>query len=224
MENPALPLIKSRHSKRAFLDIPVDTAVLKEVLSAASHAASSKNTQPWEVTVVMGEKKDRLKAILLEKYDAKEFDEMDYQYSLDPEPESFKERARDCGYKLFDLKGIAQDDKAARDAHGRLNWTFFGAPVVLFFFLPKGAQRGNFLDMGLFLQNVMLGLTGAGLGSCPQVSLAAHSHTIRTHLKIPNTKWLVCGLSVGHPDPDALVNTYIPTRLNIDDYVTWITE
>ena len=162
-----------------------------------------------------------LRDLLLKKHDAGDFDGLDYTYTLDPEPDTFKARARDCGYKLFELKGIGRDDVAARKAHGRLNWEFFGAPVVLFFFLPAGAERGNFLDMGQFLQNVMLGLVSEGLGSCPQVSVAAHGKTIREHLGLSDELWLVCGLSVGVPDTQALINTYVPTRLPLDHYFKW---
>ena len=62
------------------------------------------------------------------------------------------DRARACGYALFELKGIARDDVPARKAHGRENFTFFGAPVHMILHLPVGAERGNFLDAGMFLQ------------------------------------------------------------------------
>lgn len=218
-----LDTIKARHCKRAFLNMPVARDTIERVLSAAGNAASSKNTQPWQVIAVDGKKLDQLRDTLLAKHDAGEFDGLDYQYTLDPEPHAFKERAKDCGYKLFELKGIARDDRDARKAHGRLNWEFFGAPSALFFFLPAGAERGNFLDMGQFLQNVMLGLTSEGLGSCPQVSIAAHGKTIRAHLGVNEEQWLVCGLSVGVPDEHAIVNTYIPERLPLTDYFNWST-
>ncbi|MGH3922403.1 MAG: hypothetical protein ACRDTT_05965 [Pseudonocardiaceae bacterium] len=38
--------------------------------------------------------------------------------------------------------------------------------------LPGNAEAGTFLDKGLFLQNVMLGLVSFGLGSYPQYSVA----------------------------------------------------
>ena len=59
--------ITSRHSKRAFLNKEVDKQTLQTVLEWAQHAASSKNTQPWEVIVVMGETRHKLSDILCEK-------------------------------------------------------------------------------------------------------------------------------------------------------------
>ena len=41
--------ISSRFSARAYLDKPVDRAVLQEVLEIAARAPSGTNTQPWKV-------------------------------------------------------------------------------------------------------------------------------------------------------------------------------
>ena len=48
--------IGSRFSARAFLDKPVDKAVLMEVLELAGRAPSGTNTQPWKVYVLQGAK------------------------------------------------------------------------------------------------------------------------------------------------------------------------
>ena len=46
--------ITSRHSVRAFLDTPVSTDMLKDILTVASRAPSGTNTQPWKVYVLTG--------------------------------------------------------------------------------------------------------------------------------------------------------------------------
>jgi nitroreductase len=74
--------------------------------------------------------------------------------------------------------------------------------------------------MGLFMQNVMLGLVEHGLGSCPQFSICSYSQTIKEQLKIYD-RTIVCGMSVGYPDESAPVNSFIPNRLPLDQYVTW---
>src|SRR5690606_14032364 len=125
-----------------------------------------------------------------------------------------------CGYGLFELKGIGRHDRAARQAHNRENMELFGAPAYLIFHLPLSAERGMFLDMGCFLQNVMLGLVAHGLGSCPQFSVAGYAPAIRDFLHLPE-RLIVCGLAVGYPDPAARVNQYVPERLPLADYVQW---
>ena len=54
--------ISSRFSARAYLNKPVDRAVLQEVLEIAARAPSGTNTQPWKVYVLQGAKRDELVA------------------------------------------------------------------------------------------------------------------------------------------------------------------
>jgi nitroreductase len=216
-----LALIRSRHSMRAFLPTPVPREVVAQVLQAAAYAPSSKNTQPWQVVVLTGSAQAALSATICALFDQGISEEPDYVYTPDPWPEGFLERARECGYGLFALKGIDRKDRAARQAHDRENFTFFGAPLTMILHLANPAERGMFLDMGLFLQNVMLGLWAHGIGSCPQFSLTSYSDTIREQLGLEG-RLIVCGLSAGYPDPNALVNTYVPPRLPLENYVRWM--
>jgi nitroreductase len=52
--------ILSRFSARAYLQKPVDRAVLQEVLGIAARSPSGTNTQPWKVYVLQGAKRDEL--------------------------------------------------------------------------------------------------------------------------------------------------------------------
>lgn len=215
-----LQLIRSRHSKRAYLNQAVPREILQAVLIAAADAPSSKNTQPWGVAVLSGASRDRLSALLCAKFDRGETEEPDYRYHPEPLAPEFMQRARECGYGLFELKGIDRHDRAQRLAHNRENFTFFGAPVQMIFHLPADAERGNFLDMGFFMQNVMLGLLAYGVSSCPQFSLATYSKTIREFLGLEG-RLIVSGLAVGFADPQARVNRYVPPRLPLEQYVRW---
>ncbi|MEU1303018.1 nitroreductase family protein, partial [Streptomyces shenzhenensis] len=64
-----LSLITSRHCKRAFLDRAVPRDALAEILLAAGHAPSSRNTQMWQVTVVTGGALKTLVDALCEAFD-----------------------------------------------------------------------------------------------------------------------------------------------------------
>ena len=220
MQNNLDQLMQSRHCKRSFLDTPVPRSILESVLQNAGHAASSKNTQPWQVSVLTGDTKQTLVDAMCQAFDKGVTEPPDYAYSMDPLPDTFKDRARACGYALYQLKGIERSDSKARTAHFRENYTFFGAPVAFIFHLPMASERGNFLDMGLFMQNVMLGLVDHGLGSCPQFSICSYSKTIRRMLDLGDDRLIVCGMSVGYPD-DAKVNTFIPDREPLDAYTQW---
>jgi nitroreductase len=216
-----LKLFYNRHCCRAFTADTVPRDLLETILAAAAQAPSSKNTQPWQVAVAMGTARDRLAAALCAAFDASEPLAPDYRYTPDPDPPGFRERARACGFALFDLKGIDPADRAARRAHGRENFTFFGAPVALVFHLPRGVECGNFLDLGMFMQNVMLALVAAGLGSCPQASVAGYPDVIRRELGLSDDRLIVAGMAVGRPDPSARVNSFVPERLPLAEFVQW---
>ena len=49
--------LKTRKSIRKFKDKAIEKDTLKELFEAAKWTASSKNTQPWKVAVVSGQKK-----------------------------------------------------------------------------------------------------------------------------------------------------------------------
>ncbi len=221
-ESETLRLIGERHSKRAYLDKPVPRDLVNGVLDAAASAASSKNSQPWGLHALDGEARDELSRRICEKFDREEIESPEYRYSPEPSPEWYDRNAKELGYALFALKGIDRRDFAARREHDRQNFLFFGAPLVLLFNLPREAERGTFLDLGLFLQNVILGLESVGLGSCPQASLTRYSATIRAFTGLAPERILVCGLAVGWPDPEAKVNTFTPGRLPASSFTQWM--
>ena len=80
--------------------------MVESVLLAAGQAPSGKNSQPWKVTVAAGVRRDALSDALCAAYDAGDKGKADYEYSLLPHPVEWMDRARACGYALFDLKGI----------------------------------------------------------------------------------------------------------------------
>ena len=77
------------------------------------------------------------------------------------------------------------------------------------------------MDLGFFMQNVMLGLVSAGLGSCPQFSVTKFTKTIKEFLGIKD-EILVSGMSVGYVNKTEKVNTFIPKRRSVSEYVRWV--
>ena len=73
----------------------------------------------------------------------------------------------------------------------------------------------------MFMQNVMLGLTAHGLGSCPQFSVAEYANIVRESLGLAEDSCIVAGMSVGWPDLEAKVNTFVPKSLPLSHYVNW---
>ncbi len=222
MSFDVLSAITARHCKRAYLDRPVPQALLREVLAAAAHAPSTRNAQPWQVVVVTGAARTRLADRLCAAFDADAPARPDYVNRRPTSDPRETERAERAGRGLLEARGIARDDPQARRAHLRGNFQFHGAPVAMILHLPADAVSGTFLEMGCFLQNIMLGLVARGLGSCPQYSVAGYSDCIRAELGLGVERLIVCSLAVGYPDPQSPVNAFAPERAGLGEYVHWL--
>jgi nitroreductase len=214
-------VLDGRHSKRAFLIKSVPRDLLENVLRAAAHAPSTRNGQPWQVAVVTGQRKDALSRRLCAEFDRGVAPRPDYEFRGVRPDRTLDARAREASVGVLLAKGHTEPDKAARRAHLRDNLGFYGAPVEMIFHLPADAGPGQFLEMGFFLQNVMLSLVACGLGSCPQFSVAGYSDAIRAELELGADRLVVCGLAVGYPDESMPVNQFQPGRAELTDYVRW---
>src|SRR6266545_5911670 len=201
-------VVSTRHCKRAYLDRPVRRELLEQVLRAAAFAPSTRNGQPWQVAVVSGERRDALARRLCAEFDSGVPATPDYLNRPLVSTEAIEARAREAGTGVLLAKGITRTDGAARRAHLRDNLEFYGAPTEMIFHLPAAAPHGLFLEMGLFLQNVMLALVACGLGSCPQFSVAGYADAIRDELGLGEDRLIVCGLAVGYPDASVPVNHF----------------
>jgi nitroreductase len=214
-------VLDARHSKRAFLVKSVPRDLLENVLRTAAHAPSTRNGQPWQVAVVTGQRKDALARRLCAEFDSGVTPRPDFEYRSAGTDAAIATRAREASVGVLLAKGLAGNDRAARRAHQRDNLAFYGAPVEMIFHLPMDAKPGQFLEMGFFLQNVMLSLVACGLGSCPQFSVAGYPDAIREELALGVDRLVVCGLAVGYPDDSMPVNRFQPRRAELADYVRW---
>ena len=207
--------ITSRHSIRAFLPTPVPRATIEAILAVASRAPSGTNTQPWHVAVLTGDALKSLSAKLVAAYDdpverARHSEE--YAYYPTEWRSPFIDRRRKVGWDLYGLLGIAKTDKERMHAQHRRNYEFFGAPVGFMFTIDRIMRQGSWLDFGMFLQNVMVAARGRGLDTCPQAAFTPFHRLITEAIGIPDDQQLVCGMSLGWRDPDAIENTLITER------------
>ncbi|HEX6360669.1 nitroreductase [Actinophytocola sp.] len=217
-------VLNGRHCKRAFLEKPVARDLLENVLRASAHAPSTRNGQPWQVAVVTGRHKDALARRLCAEFDNGVAPRPDYEYRSARTDETIDARAREAIVGVLLAKGHGGNDRASRRAHQRDNLGFYGAPVEMIFHLPVDAMPGQFLEMGFFLQNVMLSLVACGLGSCPQFSVAGYPDAIRAELALGADRLVVCGLAVGYPDISVPVNDFWPERAGLAEYAQWHDE
>ncbi len=214
--------ITSRRSIRRFLPDPVERETVEHLLAVASRAPSGTNIQPWKVYVVAGQAKEKLSAAIIEAHDAGGENKREYNYYPLEFTEQHLARRRKVGWDLYGLLGIEKGDKDKMHAqHGR-NFLFFDAPVGLMFTIARDLQIGSWLDYGMFIQNIMIAARGAGLHTCPQAAFANYHAIIREQLGIPEDEVVICGMSLGHADPDAIENTLVTEREPVEGFATFI--
>ena len=210
--------LQQRKSVRAFLDKAVQEEKINTILTAASHAPSSVNTQPWQVAVVSGECKQKLQNRIEMAFRGGDKGKADYRYYPNEWIEPFKSRRKACGLQMYSTLGIKREDKNRQLDQWAANYRSFGAPVMLLFFMDKMMQAGSFMDYGMFLQSIMLVALEQGLATCPQASLADYADIIREDLNYPKDSILLCGMALGYEDKDALINVYRTPRESIDSF------
>jgi nitroreductase len=215
--------IRSRKSVRAFLPTPVERSTVEELLAVASRSPSGSNTQPWRIRVVAGEIKDHLTRSILDALarDGAEPYQREWNYYPVNWREPFHGRRRKIGWDMYRLLGVAKGDFEGTQRARLRNYEFFGAPVGMIFTLDEDLEMGSWLDLGIYLGAFMIAARGRGLDTCPQAAFADFHRVIRPLLNIPESEIIICGMALGHIDPDARINALTTERAPIDDFVTF---
>ncbi|MFO7761937.1 MAG: nitroreductase family protein [Thermodesulfobacteriota bacterium] len=217
----AAECIKTRRSIRKFKSEPVPKGVLMEVIDIARWSPSYKNSQPWEVAVVSGTKKEALSGLLIELLESgreKDPDLPEPKFWPDPEgqriTELIEQRKAALGIDLSDPEVIRQ----ARMA----NFKFYGAPHVIYLYQDSSLSLWSLFDLGLFAQSLMLAAHDKGLGTVPQGFVTDYAAEVKRFLAIPESKRLVLGLSIGYPDLEDRVNKLRTERGAVPEFVNWL--
>ena len=207
--------ITTRRSLRAFLPTTVPRQTIEDILAVASRAPSGTNTQPWKVYVLTGQSRAELSRKILAAHDdpvERATHSEEYAYYPSEWISPFSDRRRKVGWDLYSLLDIAKTDKARMHAqHGR-NYEFFGAPVGLMFTMDRVMRQGSWLDYGMFVQNIMIAARARGLDTCPQAAFTQYHRIISEHIGAGANEQVVCGMSLGFADPDAIENTLVTER------------
>jgi nitroreductase len=213
--------ITSRHSIRAYLPTPVPRETIEAILHVAARAPSGTNTQPWRVHVLTGAAKQQLSAAIKTAFDdpaERATHSEEYAYYPTQWQPPYIDRRRKVGWDLYGLLGIGKTDKARMHAqHGR-NYAFFDAPVGLIFTIDRVMQQGSWLDYGMFLQNIMVAARARGLDTCPQAAFTQFHRIIEAQLGLGPDEMVVCGMSLGVADPQAIENTLVTEREPVEGF------
>ena len=212
-----------RRSVRAFLPTPVPRKAVEHILEVAARAPSGTNMQPWRAHVVAGEERDRLVQAVIDAFTSGAAGEhkSEYKYYPDQFFEPYLSRRRKVGFDMYGLLGIGRGETDKMKAQVGRNFLFFDAPVGIIFTIDRRLEIGSWLDYGMFLQNVMLAARAQGLETCPQAAFANFHGVVRDALGLDPNEIVVCGLSLGVEDRDAVVNTLETHREKAADFATF---
>jgi len=214
----------SRRSVRRFLPDSVSKEKIENILEGAAFAPSGHNIQPWHVYVVQGQKKLSITQSIIDAIKDGSSKNMKTEFDYYPTEwfEPFVSRRRAVGFELYKLLEIGRDDFEARDKQMQENFHFFGAPVGMFITMDRRLATGTFMDVGMFIQSILVGARGEGLHSCGQVAFTKFHTLIAEQLEFKENEMLVCGVSIGYEDTSAAENALRVEKLQYSDFTTFL--
>lgn len=216
-----LDAIKQRVSTRAYLDRTVEKTTIEQILETARWSPSGANLQPWQVMVIRGKAKQQLSLEMRKAYDAGVKPHPDYPYYPEKWFEPYKSRRFETGMALYNALGIERKDKERRETQWKANYDFFGAPVGFIFLVDRRLGYGCWIDMGMFLQSVMLAASTFGLSTCPQAAIGDYPNIVRKNFDLPDHLLVMCGMALGYADSEHPVNNYRTEREPVDGFTRW---
>ena len=214
--------IATRKTTRAFRSDPVPLETVKQILTLAARAPSGGNLQPWKAYVLVGEARDELIRRVGEARKQHPMGEPPEYHIYPPHlTEPYRTRRFRVGEQMYATMGISREDKAARLKAFARNWEFFGSPVGMIFTIDRRLNQGSWIDYGMFLQNIMVAARARGLDTCPQAAFTQFHRVIAEVLGLEGDEMVVCGMSLGHADPDAVENQLVTEREPVQGFVRY---
>jgi nitroreductase len=212
--------VAARRSVRGFLDRPVETDVLKDILTRAARAATGGNLQPWHIDLVTGSAMAEFKAMMMAKLLSGAMEEPAYAIYPPGLTAPYRNRRFAIGEAMYAEIGIPREDKAARRMWFARNFQFFGAPSGLFCTVDRQMGPPQWADLGMYLQTVMLLAVEAGLATCAQECWAVFPETVTTFLGTPPERMLFCGMAIGFEDKAEPANRLRSPRAPVEEWLT----
>jgi nitroreductase len=217
----AIECIRNRKSIRKFKPEPVPREILEAVLETARWSPSYKDSQPWEVILLSGARKEALSQMLLQKLEARDPSTPDLETPRSwPAAEQeridqlISARQQATGVDLNAPENVIKSKKA--------NFRFYNAPHAIYLVQDASLSDWSLFDIGLFAQSLMLAAHAKGLGTVPQAYATDYAREVKQFLAIPESKRLVLGISIGYPDLDSPINASRTGRMEVDELVTWM--
>lgn len=214
-------VISARKSVRVFRPDPVSLDIVRDILERAIRSPSGTNIQPWQVHVVSGPVREQLVREVLAHRETRPADAHAEFPRSAKRKEPYTTRMRVLGKDMYGRLGIPKGDEAATWRQWGRNYEFFDAPVGLIFTLDKDLDAMSFLDVGIFMQSIMLLAKARGLDTCAQGAWNNFHTVTRRVLNVPEDQYIICGMSMGYADDSHSVNHMNSEREPLENIATF---
>lgn len=218
-----LDALSSRRSIRAFASSAVPETTVRDILHAARLSPSGGNLQPWRVYVLMDRARSAFGqriADLLTDYPEGQGGEVEVYPADLPEP--YRTHRRRLGELLYASIGVDRQDRESKLRHFARNYDFFGAPVGLFFSIDRRMGHSQWLDLGMFMQTVMLVARSYDLHTCTQGAWTAWQEEIRAFCEMPDNEIVVAGMALGFAADGAPINSFPTARMSLEEFAVFV--
>lgn len=215
--------IRTRRSVRGFTPEVVPPETMRRVFEIAQLSPSNCNVQPWRVYVASGATRDRIRSAMIEQAKLGTPPNSDFEYT-DQFEEPYRKHQVACAVALYKEMGIGREDRPGRMRAMLRNFELFDAPHVAFLGMHKKFKEPVALDVGIYLQTLMLVMTAHGIACCPQGSMRSYPDIIRREFGLSPDIGILVGLSFGYEDPTVDANRTRMTRAPLEENVIFRSE
>lgn len=207
-------LLTERRSCRGFLNTPVESDIITQLLTAAQRSPSWCNTQPWQVEVTTEATTARLREAMSTAMPGGS--DIDFPPGYDG---VYAERRRDVGWQLYEAVGVQKGDREASGREMLRNFVFFDAPHVAIVHTPASLGTYGAIDCGLYVESFLLAAEALGLGACAQAAVASHGPLLHDFFGLPDDRQILCGIAFGYADLAHPSAQFMSRRASIDEAV-----
>lgn len=216
-------VILGRRSIRGYKPDPVPKELIEEILTLATRAPSSMNTQPWNFYVITGEPLDRIRKGNTERNIAGVPQSREFRTGTAFEG---KHRDRQVGVakQLFGAMGIARDDKEARTDWVLRGFRQFDAPVCIIVTYDKELNTSDDtpFDCGAVTTALVNAAWSRGLGAVINSQGIMQSPVVREHAGIADDQVIMKSIALGWPDETFPANAVVSERRPVSEAAVFV--
>jgi nitroreductase len=197
--------------------------MLNALLTKALRSPSGGNLQPWKIHVMTGETLANFKKDAVEITLAGKTEEPTHPAYPQPLWEPQRSWRFKLGEDMYEKLEIPRENKMGRLVWFAQNAKFFEAPVGIIITGDKRLGAPQHMDIGIYIQSLMLLAREAGLHTAPQGWWRNWTSVCHKYLDIPETDEVMVGMAIGFGDASAKVNNLYADRAALDEVTTFYT-